>query len=103
MARKSTKYNVILACGTAQAEKSLEQFDVVVLVCDFNVGQETGTQFIQRIRSKYPRIEKAIILSCEPPDLHPPEVDEVFVKEHGARALLDYLNRHHLQKWSGVS
>ncbi len=72
------------ATSPAEAEAILQTHPVSHLVCDFDLGGEypVGTDLIQKWRSLYPGIVRAIIYSGSQPSLisTTPEVDAVLEK-----------------------
>lgn len=49
-----SNYNVLLAGSTKEAEPLLEENDVKLVVTDQKMADETGIEFIERVKPKYP-------------------------------------------------
>ena len=83
------------ATNPAEAEAILQAHPVSHLVCDFNLGGEhpVGTVLVQRWRSQYPGIVRAIIFTGSQPSMIPtiPEVDAVLAKPSSLSAMMDAL------------
>ena len=79
------------ATNPAEAEAILQTHPVTHLICDFDLGGEhpVGTDLVQKWRSLYPGIVRAIIFSGSRPSMIPtiPEVDAVLEKPSSIVAL----------------
>lgn len=50
------KYEIFTAISTSKAEEILEKEAIKVVICDQKMDDETGLEFIDRIKPKYPEV-----------------------------------------------
>lgn len=64
----SSRYNVVCAKNTREADVAIQEQAIHVVICDHYMPDENGLQFLMRLRLTHPSISRILLTGCAEPD-----------------------------------